>query len=291
MTESHRGREGFGNRLRALRLDAGLTGKELADRLSWAASKVSRLEHGRQTASADDVAAWVMACGAGPEIQDDLLADLRSLRAEYATWRRQFRTGFAGRQQAGIPLLAATSMVRAFETAMVPGLLQTPDYARHVFVNNAAFQGGAPDIEAALQTRMKRQEFLYEPEKRFRFVVTEAALRYLVCPPATLRAQLDRLVVLSGLDTVELAVLPFEARLPKSPGYNFWIYDDRLVLVETVTAELSLRNPEDIELYARLFELFWEVSRHGDDAIALITELVQQLRATEDPATRGKMRP
>lgn len=66
MTESHRGREGFGNRLRALRLDAGLTGKELADRLGWAASKVSRLEHGRQTASADDVGAWVMACGGAP---------------------------------------------------------------------------------------------------------------------------------------------------------------------------------------------------------------------------------
>lgn len=279
MTESHRGREGFGNRLRALRLDAGLTGKELADRLGWAASKVSRLEHGRQTASADDLAAWVMACGAGPEVQDDLLADLRSLRVEYATWRRQFRTGFVGRQRAGIALQAGTTRVRAFEPAMVPGMLQTPDYARHGFVNNAAFHGVAPDIEAAVQARIKRQEFLYDPEKHFRFLVTEAALRYLVCPPATLRAQLDRLVVLSGLDTVELAVLPFEARLPKSPGYNFWIHDDRLVLVETVSAELSLRDPEDIELYARLFELFWEVALRDDDAIALITKLVQQLRS------------
>ena len=86
-------------------------------------------------------------------------------------------------------------------------------------------------------------------------------------------------MVLSGLDTVEFAVLPFEARLPKSPGYNFWIHDNRLVLVETVTAELSLRDPEDIELYARLFELFWDVSARGDDAIALVTKLIQQLRS------------
>lgn len=289
MTESHRGREGFGNRLRGLRLDAGLTGKELAHRLGWAASKVSRLEHGHQTASADDLAAFVMACGAGPEAQDDLLADLRSLRVEYAAWRRQFRTGFAGRQRASIPLQAATTRLRAYEPAMVPGLLQTPDYARHVFINIAALRGGAPDIDAAVQARMKRQEFLYDPDKHFRFLVTEAALRYLVCPPATLRAQLDRLVVLSGLDNVELAVLPFTARLPKSPGHSFWIHDDRLVLVETVSAELSLRDPEDIELYARLFELFWEVAARGDDAIALIAALVQQGRATEDPATRGRM--
>lgn len=279
MTESHRGREGFGNRLRALRLDAGLTGKELADQLGWAASKVSRLEHGRQTASADDVAAWVMACGAGPDVQDDLLADLRSLRVQYAAWRRQLRTGFAGRQRVAIALEAATSMLRVYEPASVPGLLQTPDYARHVFINNAAFRDGASDIDAAVQAWMKRQEFLYDRGKRFRFLVTEAALLYLVCPPATLRAQLDRLVVLSGLDTVELAVLPFEARLPKSPGHNFWIFDDRLVLVGTVSAELSLRDPEDIELYTRLFELFWDVSARGDDAIALITKLVQQLRS------------
>ncbi|MGH3984004.1 MAG: Scr1 family TA system antitoxin-like transcriptional regulator [Pseudonocardiaceae bacterium] len=77
-----------------------------------------------------------------------------------------------------------------------------------------SFHGGAPDIDAAVRARMQRQEYLYDPGKHFRFLVTEAALRYLVCPPATLRAQLDRLVVLSGLDTVELAVLPFEARLP-----------------------------------------------------------------------------
>ncbi len=279
MTVVHRGREAFGNRLRALRLDAGITGKELADRLGWAASKVSRLEHGRQTASADDIGAWVIACGAAPNVQDDLLADLRSLRMEYATWRRQFRTGFAGRQRIGIALQAATTSVRAFEPAIVPGMLQTPDYARHVFANIAAFRRDAYDIDAAVRARMQRQEFLYDPDKRFRFLVTEAALRYLVCPPGTLRAQLDRLLVLSGLDTVELAVLPFDARLPLSTGHNFWIHDNRLVLVETVSAELSLRDPEDIELYARLFELFWEVSARGDDATALITKLIQQLRS------------
>lgn len=137
--------------------------------------------------------------GAGPEVQDDLLADLRSLRVEYATWRRQFRTGFSGRQRAGVALQAGTTRLRAYEPAIVPGLLQTPDYARHVFVNNAAFRGGAPDIDAAVQARMKRQEFLYDPDKHFRFLVTEAALRYLVCPLATLRAQLDRLVLVETL--------------------------------------------------------------------------------------------
>jgi hypothetical protein len=112
------------------------------------------------------VAAWVMACGAGPDVQDDLLADLRSVRVEYAAWRRQFRTGFAGRQRVAIALEAATTMLRVYEPAIVPGLLQTPDYARHVFINNAAFRDGASDIDAAVQVRMKRQESLSDRGKR-----------------------------------------------------------------------------------------------------------------------------
>jgi transcriptional regulator with XRE-family HTH domain len=88
LTDSHTGRTAFGGRLRALRLDAELSGKELAGRLGWPASKVSRLEHGRQTTSADDVARWTEAVGCPGEIRAALLADLRSMRVEYATWRR-----------------------------------------------------------------------------------------------------------------------------------------------------------------------------------------------------------
>ena len=81
MTDSHTGRTAFGGRLRALRLDAELSGKELAGRLGWPASKVSRLEHGRQTASADDVVRWTEAVGCPGEIRAALLADLRSMRS------------------------------------------------------------------------------------------------------------------------------------------------------------------------------------------------------------------
>jgi len=70
-----------------------------------------------------------------------------------------------------------------------------------------------------LRTRLRRQEELYEPGKQLRFLVTEAALRYRPCTPATLRGQLDRLLAISGLDTVELAVIPFAHELPMLPPY------------------------------------------------------------------------
>ncbi len=280
MSDPHTDRAAFGRRLRVLRVEADLSGKELAERLGWAPSKVSKLEHGQQAATAADVAAWASAVGASPAVRDGLLADLHSLRVDYATWRQQFRTGgYARRQRAGIALDSTTSLIRAYETVTVPGLLQTPQYARHLFARLAEFQKLATDVEEGVRARMRRQEVLYQPGKHFRFLVGEAALHHRVCPPAVLRAQLDRLVVLADLDTVDFAIIPFEAALPNPLRHGFWIYDDNLVLVETLTAELSLRDAEDVETYSRFFESLWQVARHGQDAAAILRRRIADLSA------------
>lgn len=277
MTDQQDGRTGFGNRLRRLREDADLSGKDLAARLSWPASKVSRLENGKQTASAQDVRDWAEAVSATPEVRDELVEDLRSLRVEYATWRRQLRSGFAPRQRASVVLAQATIVCRSATTSIVPGLLQTADYARHVFTSNAGYHGGPRDIEEAVRARMRRQEVLYDPEKRFRFLISEAALRARLCPLPVLRAQLDRLAMISGLDTVRLAVHPSDAPVPITNLHGFSIYDDSLVLVETFNAELAIRDREDIALYERLFEAFWEAALRGPDAFEFIAALAREL--------------
>lgn len=284
MSEPHTGRAAFGRRLRVLRVEADLSGKELAQRLGWAPSKVSKLEHGQQAATAADVAAWAGAVGASAAVREGLLADLHSLRVDYATWRQQFRTGGYGRRQrASVALESAASLIRAYETDAVPGLLQTPQYARHLFARLAEFRKLATDVEEGVRARMHRQEVLYQPGKHFRFLVGEAALHHRVCPPAVLRGQLDRLVVLADLDTVELAVVPLDAALPNSPWHGFWIFDDTLVLVETLTAELSLRDVEDIETYSRFFESLWQVASHGQEAVALLRRLIADLGPPGSP--------
>lgn len=278
MSDPRTGRAAFGQRLRVLRVEADLSGKELAERLGWAPSKVSKLEHGQQAATAADVAAWAEAVGASAAVREGLLTDLHSLRVDYATWRQQFRTGgYARRQRASIAIESGTSLIRAYETDLVPGLLQTPQYARHLFARLAEFRKLATDVEEGVRARMRRQEVLYQAGKHFRFLLGEAALHHRVCPPAVLRAQLDRLVVLADLDTVELAIVPLDAALPSPPWHGFWIYDDTLVLVETLTAELSLRDAEDIETYSRFFESLWQVASHGQDAVALLRRLIADL--------------
>jgi transcriptional regulator with XRE-family HTH domain len=282
VTREHDGRAGFGNRLRRLREEAELSGKELAERLSWPASKVSRLENGRQTASAEDVRAWTKAVGTTADVRDQLVADLRSLRVEYATWRRQLRTGFAPRQRAGVVLSQATSRFRGLTTAIMPGLLQTADYARHVFTGLAGFHRGPDDIEEAVRTRLRRQEVLYNPEKSFQILITETALRARLCPTSVLHAQLDRLAMLSGLTNVDLAVLPLEARIPAATMHGFWIYDDTLVLVETVGAELAIRDREDIAPYEMRFDAFWQAALHDHEAFDFIATLARELMPRQD---------
>lgn len=249
-----------------MREDAGLTGAALAAQLGWPGSKVSKIEHGRQTPAVDDVRAWVAATSGDEGALADLVADLRVLRMEYRTWARLLRRGTAARQRAVVPLDAATSTLRAFEPAVVPGLLQTADYARHVLAGVVAFRGLPEDIHAGVAARIDRQSVLYDASKQFKFLVTEAALRYLVCPPQVLRGQLDRLLAVIGLDNVELAVLGFDTLLPYPAVHGFWLYDDRLVLVDTISAELVLRDVDDVTLYRRAFDLLWDSAHRGEEA-------------------------
>lgn len=165
------------------------------------------------------------------------------------------------------------------QTALVPGLLQTSEYARAVFRQLAELYGPR-DVEAAVHERLRRQELLYQPGRDFRFLITEAALRARLTPPGVHRAQLDRLLVVSGLESVRLAVLPWSAELPKATTHSFDLFDDRLVLVETINAELAIREPEDIALYARLFELYWEAAAHGEQAAALISRVALEQAPT-----------
>ncbi len=273
MSRSYRGRREFGARLRRLREEAGLTGKQLADRAGWAQSKVSRIETGRQSVKTDDVRAWAAATGASTDLLEDLLADLRTLRVEHAAWRRQLRGGHAPKQRALIALEGDATLDRTFQPDLVPGLLQTPDYARHVFTALATLRDTPNDIDAAVRLRMQRQAVLYDRTKQFRFLLTEAALHARLGPPGVQRGQLDRLLVLMTLDTVEVAVIPLNARLPVVMHHGFSIEDEDLVLVETFSAELQLRDADDVALYGKLFDLLWGAALEGDRAARLVTKL------------------
>jgi transcriptional regulator with XRE-family HTH domain len=276
VTDFQREREALGLWLGQLRRDAGLNGKELAGLLGWHASKVSRIELGRQTASRDDVTTWARAAGK-PEAAGELTARVTALETHYVSHRRILSRGHTGLQRAWAAHEEATTCLRAFEVAFVPGLLQTADYARYVFAAMAALKDLPDDADTAIAARMERQRVLYDPAKRFHFVVTTGALRARTCPAEVMRGQLDRLVVATTMERVRFGIIPDNTRLLAHPVHGFWILDDRLVQIETLPADLNLTDESEIRLHADAFGLLASAAVYGGAARAILARLAIEL--------------
>ncbi len=276
----HEARNALGKRLRELRQQADFSGRQLAESLSWPPSKVSKLENGRQTPSDDDIRAWTRATNSEGET-DALLASLHTLEVQHAEWQRILRTGLKPRQQELIVWDQKTRLFRAFEATVIPGLLQTAEYARARFAEGIRRLKLPNDINEAVQGRMMRQEILYRPDKRFHFVLTEAALRFRLCAPEVMLGQLDRLVSFSQLPNVRLGIISFETQYATSPWHGFWLYDTERVLVETFSAALDLRQPQEIELYSNAFEQLAAIASYGRSARAIINRAIDDLAPNE----------
>ncbi|GHC94095.1 helix-turn-helix transcriptional regulator [Streptomyces violaceochromogenes] len=272
-TDYQHAREALGMRLRELRMTAPggrLTGTRLAEVLGWPQPKVSKLENGKQTATPEDLKAWAEATG-HPEAYSELLARLRGFESHIRSWRRQLAAGHQPVQQTIAAEYERSAVVHGFESVTVPGILQTADYARHVFTRYAELQRSPRDTEEAVRSRLRRQELLYGRGRRFSILIGETALRSLICPPAVLAAQLDRLAGLVGLDTVALGVIPFTASLKIPPTGGFWVHDERLVMVENWHAELWIDDADSIALYLRTWSTLRESAVYGPDAQRLIS--------------------
>lgn len=131
-----------------------------------------------------------------------------------------------------------TATMRGYEPTVIPGLFQTPDYACYLLLQNSDLKRSPPDTGAAVQARMRRQAVLYEAGKLFRVLIWEGALHAFVGTRDAMAGQLDRLVGLIGMSTVELGIVPLGAPVGITPKHGFWIFDEERVIVETINTEL-----------------------------------------------------
>ncbi|MFJ9538773.1 helix-turn-helix domain-containing protein [Streptomyces sp. NPDC101225] len=271
-TDYQQAREALGVRLRELRLSAHggrLTGPQLAQRLSWPHSKIYKLENGRQTATPEDLRAWADGVGR-PQAFDELDARLKGFESHIRSWRRQLAAGHKPVQDSWNLEIDRTTVIYTWEESVIPGMLQTADYARHIFLRYADLQNSVRDTDAAVRSRMRRQEWLYRAGRRLHALVWEAALRALLCPPPVLASQLDRLAGIIGMDTVELGIIPLGASLKVPPANGFWVLDERLVITEDWHAELWLNDSDSIATYLKVWRTLKESAVYGSDARSLI---------------------
>lgn len=166
---------------------------------------------------------------------------------------------------------------RVYECTVVPGILQTEPYIRAVIDRYAHFRGVSIGVEEAVRKRLQRQEALYSKRKSFRFLLTEGVLHTRYTDRDAMVEQLDRLTSVSALSNVSVGIIPFDQRVVFDPGHGFWIHDDRLVTVETLSAELRLTHPTEVEQYTRAFDLCAQGAKYGKEARSLILRAIDSL--------------
>lgn len=110
-----------------------------------------------------------------------------------------------------------TTKIAEFQPGMIPGLLQTSEYAQeclHLACGPLSYGQDEDEIDRMIAKRMQRQQVLYQPAKRVQLIMLEGALRACVVSVPTLVGRLDRLMAVSGLASLELCIIPFEAAVP-----------------------------------------------------------------------------
>ncbi|MFE4539604.1 helix-turn-helix domain-containing protein [Streptomyces scopuliridis] len=275
--EAQKLREALGARLRGLRKDAGFaSGRAFASATQWQESKVSRIENGRQNASEEDIRLWCRKTNAQDQI-DDLIATVRHIEELWLEWRRQLRNGAAPRQERALPVYARTKVFRVWHPTVVWGTLQTAEYAAETFRQVVDYYEIPDDTESAVAKRLERQQYLYRGDRIFNVLLAEQTLYTNFGGPEVMRGQLDRLLAVMTLPRLSLGIVPRRAEMRIWPGNSFSMFDTRLVLVETYSAEFSVTQPREIALYARAFDLLKASAVHGRAARALIRSALDGL--------------
>jgi transcriptional regulator with XRE-family HTH domain len=263
-------RAALGQRLRDLRTDAHLTGRELAMRTGWHYTKVSKIEHGTTMPAEADLELWCFHCTAQAELPD-LIAAARNVERMYAELRRLHRAGIAGYQRELLADQSRSRRFRVFAMSAIPGPLQIRDYARIRLAEGAEMLGlSGDDVEETTDIRMERAALLRTGRRLFHFVVCEHVLRSATAPPDVMRAQLQHLLDAEPLPRVHLGILPSAARR-YTPFCSFWITEDRYVEIETFSAIIKVEQPREIAIYARVFDHYARNAVYGSQARSLIS--------------------
>ncbi len=276
-SSARQAQEALGARLREIRRDAGLSGRALAAATGQHFTRVSKLEHGVQTPSGQDIRDWCQACGAEEQIPD-LIATARVVHSAYLEFRRQARAGM--KRVLGshtIPLYERTSLFRIYEHNVIPGLFQTAAYCAAMLSFWIGFLETPDDLDAAVAARMERQRVIYQAGKRFAVVLEEQALRTWFGTAEVQAGQLGRLLEAMSVPTVSLAIIPLMTERAAVASAGFWIFGESLVALETPTASIEVTRPQEIELYARMFEHLKATAVHGGAARALIIKALSEL--------------
>lgn len=272
----------LGAQLRQLREAKGLTRAAAGYTIRASESKMSRLELGRVSFKERDIRDLLMLYGVEDPDQRDALLSLAKQANQPAWWHR-YSDILPSWFQTYVGLEETATLIRTYEGHIVPGLLQTEDYARAVM-----FAGlpGEPDeeVERWLRLRMDRQGLLTRSDPpRLWAVVDEAALWRPVGGPEVMRAQLEHLIAATKLPNVTLQVVPFRAGAHAALGQPFVVlrFADPdlpdMVYLEQFTSGLWLDKREEVDSYAQVMDRLVIQSEDPNDTEEIIGRILTDM--------------
>lgn len=232
---------------------------------------MSKIETGKQLPTTAEIHAWAAAADADTA---ELLELLDRARIEYATFRERYvELAGADRLQDAIGAAeAAATRIAHYEPVLVPGILQTADYARELLhLPSGPAQSGANDeeINRMIASRLRRQAILYDTGRDITILMGEGALRTRIASPPTMRAQREHIARLAEtVTTATIGIVPFTAQAPIAT-LNGWVLTDDLATVETDAGNVEIADPSHVERYRHHTRLLLNAAATGTDAATL----------------------
>jgi transcriptional regulator with XRE-family HTH domain len=275
-------RRRLSNALRQFREAAGLDSKEVARRLGWQPSKVTRIERDEwRRPTINDVMDLLDVCGVTDEARRQAMITLARESRRRGWWEEEFKDILGG---ALVGLEWEASEIQTFEALLIPGLLQTADYARAVFKGGRVMDRG--DIERLAEARLARQRLLdREDPPSFWAVIDEAALRKQVGGVAVMRDQLHHLCRMAERRNIGIQVLQdaVGAHTSMTGGFTVLDYqapeDPSIVYVEVGAAgDLFLEKSEDVAHYRKSYGYLRASALSADASVAYIKDLAKHLK-------------
>ncbi|MEH0545512.1 helix-turn-helix transcriptional regulator [Streptomyces sp. B21-105] len=272
----------LGAHLKRLRGEAGLTGAVLAQRAGVGQPTVSKVENGRMVPSLDVLGRLTRALG----LDESTTREVRDLLVAVETAPGGVECA-GGEAPTGSPLdeaVRSAQLVRSFQCVVLPAMLQSAEYARHVF--DSAPDSTPEGVGRAVAARVERQSLLYEPGRESVFVLTEGVLRTWPGSPGLMLAQFDRLLAVESLRTVRLGVIPWRRSVPVMPRHGFTLCDRRAVVVESLRGERALDDSAEIAAYEETFACFEEAAIFGAEVRELLLRVMREFQELDPSTTR-----
>jgi transcriptional regulator with XRE-family HTH domain len=264
------------------RAKAGLTGDVVAERLNWARSKISKLENASQTITPADVISMAVVYGVAETDRDELVDEVQ--HATERGWWLSYGDAVTARQfDRYVDFESEAVSLVNFEIDLVPGLLQTEDYARSIA---RAFTPAADlaQIQHRVELRKRRQARLFADHPiEFDAVVNEVALRQLVGGASVMRDQLRHLVRIAHLPNVSIRMIPFTAGAYPTMGRPFVILRfDRpewpdVAYQENLNSCIYVENPVEVAQYLAGYSGLCERALGKDETLAAIEALAAEV--------------